>query len=589
MGKFDGMDPKLVRDLLTEVKRAAGEMRTIEGRVTQVMSAAGLATRATHRPGQVAEAVEDMSKDVTGRLALLEKREDAPKGADAGKEPVPGAGADGKPESKDDGKDGKVDGKPADDKPVVKTEPKDGGETLDDPKDKREDDRSRYDNPRAGDPQSDAKTDEPKPDKPDAKVDEPKPDKPDAKVDEPKPDKPDAKVDELKPDKPDAKVDELKPDKPDVKVDEPKPDKPDVKTGDDKPDVPDTKVGDDVTASDENKNDKKDDPVKGDEPKDEERDSRRDRGAEAPLDPTKPQVVEVDGVKVLQVPLDPPTAEELEELIRNIDDVRPQDTPATPADTTPGQLQPGGKVVDAGGLATSSGDVTGCEAKPPDPAAVQTLVENVRDVQPMEMPGVEVPKGEYGTGEWAPQNIKPDGPPGTVQPGTQTTAAYGEPTGQPAATQTTTAYGEPAGTQTTAAYGEPTGAQTAPAGQTPSGAQTAPAAQAPSAEPTGQPDQRAGDRTGIENSTPAAAGNAGLQQGADDGGDVVSRDAEPFDPAVLKTLIENARDVQPMEMPGVEVPEGAWGKGEWVPEDIGPDGPAGSVEPGSAEPGERSS
>ncbi|MEV4889320.1 hypothetical protein AB0K48_08025 [Nonomuraea sp. NPDC055795] len=632
MGKFDGMDPKLVRDLLAEVKQAAGELRTIEGRVAQVMSGAGLATRAMHRPGQVAEAIDTMSKDVNTRLATLEKREDAPRGADAGKDPVRVLGGN--------------------------DEPKDGAKTPtgpgDEPKEERGDDRSRYDNPRADDPKPDVKTeDKPDPkgdDKPEVKTD----DKPDVKTD----DKPDVKTD----DKPDVKTD----DKPDVKTD----DKPDVKTedkpdpkGDDKPD----RKSDDVAASDENKNDKKDDPVKGDEPKDDERDSRRDRGAEPPLDPTKPQVVEVDGVKVLQVPLDPPTAEELEELIRNIDDIQPQDTPTLAGDTTPGQIQPGGKTVDAGGLGTwanDGSDVVSADARPIDPAALRALIENVRDVQPMDMPGVEVPKGEWGNGQWAPQDIKPDGPPGSLDPGNPTTTPNpdGNPTttsgnpatppetsgnpatptqpegnqptpAQPVGNQPTTsdAYGNPAtpsqpvGNQpqdTSGNPSQPVGNQ--PVGNSPSdasgnppsdtsggqgdcaktgGNDTAPGDKpdpgtpetsgdrgqtAPAGDRTGEGN---GDRTGTEYSTPAgdrtgegnggqAAGSAGPQQWAGDGSDVVSVDAEPLDPAALKTLMDNVRDVQPMEMPGVEVPKGEWGTGEWVPEDIRPDGPPGAVEPG---------
>ncbi|MFI9553290.1 hypothetical protein [Nonomuraea endophytica] len=617
MGKFDGMDPKLVRDLLAEVKQAAGELRTIEGRVAQVMSGAGLATRAMHRPGQVAEAIDTMSKDVNARLAVLEKREDAPRGADAGKDPVRvlGGNDEGKTEPKDD--------------PKPTTGPED------EPKEERGDDRSRYDNPRADDPKPDVKTDD-KPDvKPDDKPDVKTGDKPDVKPD----DKPDVKTD----DKPDVKTD----DKPDVKTE----DKPDPK-GDDKPDP----KGDDVTASDENKNDKKDDPVKGDEPKDDERDSRRDRGAEPPLDPTKPQVVEVDGVKVLQVPLDPPTAEELEALIRNIDDIQPQDTPTLAGDTTPGQIQPGGKTVDAGGLSTwanDGSDVVSADAKPIDPAALKALVENIRDVQPMDMPGVEVPKGEMGNGQWAPQDIKPDGPPGSLDPGNPTTTqdtsgnpatpsqpvgnlpvssdAYGNPAtpsqpvgnppsdtsgnpAQPVGNQPSDASGDqgncaktdgndtapgnradPANPATSngrgdTATGTPSGdrGQTVPAGDrtgaensTPTGERTGTENSTPTGERTGTENSTpTGDRTGTEYSTPAAGGSAGPQQWADDGSDVVSVDADPLDPAALKTLMDNVRDVQPMEMPSVEVPKGEWGKGEWVPEDIRPDGPPGAVEPG---------
>ncbi|WP_049559021.1 hypothetical protein, partial [Nonomuraea sp. SBT364] len=79
MGKFDGMDPKLVRDLLAETERATAELRRVEARVTQIMSTAGLSTQTTHRPVQVADAADRMVKDVKARLVVLEKRIDAPK------------------------------------------------------------------------------------------------------------------------------------------------------------------------------------------------------------------------------------------------------------------------------------------------------------------------------------------------------------------------------------------------------------------------------------------------------------------------------------------------------------------------------
>ncbi|NUP00677.1 MAG: hypothetical protein HOW59_22405 [Nonomuraea sp.] len=55
---------------------------------------------------------------------------------------------------------------------------------------------------------------------------------------------------------------------------------------------------------------------------------------------------------------------------------------------------------------------------PIDPDALKTLIENVRDIQPLDMPSVEVPPGEYGQGEWAARDIRPDGPPGEIDPGT---------------------------------------------------------------------------------------------------------------------------------------------------------------------------
>ncbi|MEV6032380.1 hypothetical protein AB0L65_14585, partial [Nonomuraea sp. NPDC052116] len=79
MGKFDGMDPKLVRDLLTEVKHAATQMRTVEDQVRAAMHRAGLSAQTTHRPAQVADAVDGMVKDVNVRLGVLEKRVEPPR------------------------------------------------------------------------------------------------------------------------------------------------------------------------------------------------------------------------------------------------------------------------------------------------------------------------------------------------------------------------------------------------------------------------------------------------------------------------------------------------------------------------------
>ncbi|GLW24687.1 hypothetical protein Mame01_47290, partial [Microbispora amethystogenes] len=75
MAKLDGMDPKLVRELLSQVQHAANQMGTIEARVTQLTRNAGVSVHVTHRPSQVADACTTMVKDVTGRLELLEKKE----------------------------------------------------------------------------------------------------------------------------------------------------------------------------------------------------------------------------------------------------------------------------------------------------------------------------------------------------------------------------------------------------------------------------------------------------------------------------------------------------------------------------------
>ncbi|TDD44522.1 hypothetical protein E1286_26975 [Nonomuraea terrae] len=76
------------------------------------------------------------------------------------------------------------------------------------------------------------------------------------------------------------------------------------------------------------------------------------------------------------------------------------------------------------------------EAGPPDMDAIRSLIENHREVQPMEMPSVQVPPGEYGTGPWAPEDVGPDGPAGSVDPGTPGTdaGALGTGTGTPGGT-----------------------------------------------------------------------------------------------------------------------------------------------------------
>ncbi|WP_061296838.1 hypothetical protein [Herbidospora cretacea] len=78
MPKIDGMDPKLVRDLLAELRGAAKQMEAIEARVTTTVRNAGVPAAVTYRPSAVADAIAEMDKDVTARLALLEKRERDP-------------------------------------------------------------------------------------------------------------------------------------------------------------------------------------------------------------------------------------------------------------------------------------------------------------------------------------------------------------------------------------------------------------------------------------------------------------------------------------------------------------------------------
>ncbi|GIH74761.1 hypothetical protein Plo01_11900 [Planobispora longispora] len=431
MGKFDGMDPELVRELLAEVKQAAEQMRTVEGRVTRLMSGAGLSSQSAHRPVQVAEACDTMVKDVSGRVTLLEKKHDQ-------------KGTSGEPRVTDQSADDSPKPEPKDSTPDPKPEPKD---STPDPK------------PEPKEPPPDPTHDEP-----------PAPQPRDSGDSTPGPGKDSGAA-------------------------------PDGSRGDGVVDTPGKDHSDDVDQS-------------GD---------------------PKPQVVVVDGVKVLQIPLDPPTAEEVETLLRNIQDVPPMDMPSVEgasdsADTRPGQVEPGeplpgvkpdGPVLDTaepaegqtiqppgtGGEATrgevtegsgSGGDrggstapwaddgseVVSVAARPPDPEALKVLVDNVREIEPLDMPDAQATAGDPGTGD---------------------------------------------------------------SGGSGSG----------------------GDRGGS------------TAPWADDGSEVVSVAARPPDPEALRVLVDNVREIEPLDMPDVRVPDGeTWGEGPWAPMDIRPDGPAGDVEPG---------
>ncbi|MFI7451775.1 hypothetical protein ACIBQX_30060, partial [Nonomuraea sp. NPDC049714] len=103
------------------------------------------------------------------------------------------------------------------------------------------------------------------------------------------------------------------------------------------------------------------------------------------------------------------------------------------------------------------------------------------------------------------------------------------------------------------------------------------------------------DGTGV-NAVPGAP--AGVSAWVSDGGDVVSVNVDPPAADSIRLLVGDTRGVQPVEMPGpemsaveapgakvpgVEVLPGEWRDGVWVPEDIEPDGPRGSVDPGTPE------
>ncbi|SEG58318.1 hypothetical protein SAMN05444920_103299 [Nonomuraea solani] len=693
MGKYDGMDPKLVRDLLAEVKHAARQLRTVEDRVRLAMSRAGLSSQATHRPVQVAEAADTMVKDVNVRLETLEKRADPPRAGDEPKDvredqdrydnpradgESPGKTGDDPPPKTGDESPPKTGVEPPskgdESPPETGAEPPSKGDEQpgagDEPKDVRED-RDRYDNPRAdGESPGDTRDDPP----PKTGVEPP------SKGEEP----PKADVE------PPSKGDEQ------------------PGTGDEPSKDPDGKVCDDPGDD------------TGEQPKDDDSGSRRDRGAEADGGATdtpakdaitKPQVVVVDGVKVLQVPLDPPTAAQLEDMLENPDAVKPAEMPRLPADAT-----------DAITWADDGSDVVSATANPPNLDALQTIVENHRDIAPQDLPDLEVPSGTasdggstaevsdtptatdgtcdsakdtppdgryptpdlptndtptqdsdpgqgagQGSGTGGGQGIgegrdtgagqgvcddrgagadqgagggqgagdgrgsggrEPGGQGGGGQDtGDQGSGGQGKPVtipptepsvetpngatddtpGTAAATPGTAAAapgtaaatpGTAAATPGTAAAAESGyGAESAYGPETCDGGAVADKPEA-GAGAEGEPVTRGGANVAYDVTTGdgvrvqvAFGGETGGEAGpgvgvwAVDGSEVVSVDVTAPGLDALQTVIEHHRDIQPADMPSVQIPPGEYDEGAWPPGDVRPDGPPGSVGPGSVGPG----
>ncbi|MFD8556103.1 hypothetical protein ACFV1N_02295 [Streptosporangium canum] len=525
MGKFDGMDPKLVRDLLSEVNQASKQMRAVEGQVTRLMSGAGLSSQSTHRPSQIADACEVMVRDVSARVALLEKkikqgsappaepRAGEPKTADSGQdartdgksEPKPDSGADGKSDPKPD-RPKVEDLKPAvpkgDEAPPSRDQSSDSG-SKDDPKpdSKRDTDSgskgetgSKGDetSPRKGGPTSEAPRDDPDSHKVNiydprtANVDGTAPDaKPDtgSKADETSP-RDGGRVSEAPGDEPDSRV---------VNVDDTgskgdvgsKGDETSPRDGGSVSEVPGDEPDSRVVNVDDTGS-KEDTGSKGDER------SPRDGGGVSGVDipdtagkdhpddidqrgDMRPRVVAVDGVQVLQVPLDSPTAAEVAELLKNIEDIPPLEMPGV----------------------DGASDTTGARPDRVDPTAAP-------------------PWTDFDTS--VPDTVEPDPEQRIQPPGT----------------------GGESGTQS--------------AGNAPGSAETPPAE--------------------------TAVGESAAWWAAD-GTDVVSVRVDPPSTDAIRTLADNVRDIEPLDMPGVQVPDGeTWGEGAWTPMDVGPDGSAGDVDPG---------
>jgi hypothetical protein len=277
VGKFDGMDPESVRGLLAELKRAAKELRAAEERVNRVMGAAGLATRTTHRPTQVVESIDSMIRDVTARLALLEKREEERKGGGTGKAPTPAAEAVRPEESRS-------------------REPR----STDPPETPPKPDEPRQDAPRDSKDSGDGK---------DPEADTPRtPKEPeDSKTDAPR---------------------------------EPKNPEADAPRGPKHPEA-DAPRGPKEPEGAKAETPVREDPRRDEPPRESSRPAETSGSEKNGDDPGRPQVVEVGGVKVLQVPLDPATADEIADLLDEAEDVRPQDLPELLAEATrPTQVEP---------------------------------------------------------------------------------------------------------------------------------------------------------------------------------------------------------------------------------------------------------
>ncbi|MEV0594241.1 hypothetical protein [Nonomuraea cavernae] len=613
-----------------------------------------------------------MVKDVNDRLGLLEKKADRPRGDSA-----PTVGADGKPaDEPKEQRDGRSHddnprtdpAKPAEDTPKTRDDAKTGDQA------KRSDDV-----PKSGD---DAKSDKPSEDAKTGDQAKRSDDVPksgdDAKSDKPSEDAKTGDQAKRSDDVPktgdDAKSRDGKPSEDGSKACD------DAKTGDQTKPSEDARTGDQTKPSDDVPK-TGDDAAVGDEPKDDDRDSRRDRGAESDgqrvdtpakdhpddSDPHKPQVIEVDGVKVLQVPIDPPTAEQLRELLENIDNVQPIDMPSPGGDGQSPDASNGTGTSDVSKWANDGSDVVSAEAGPLDMDGLRTVVDHARDIQPLDLPGVEVPSGEYGKGEWAAREIRPDGPAGTIAPATPADASPAPPvtdTSGGATAVTDTSGGATPVTDTSGgSTAIPNPGDSAPATDTSGGDNCSPADPTPGrdspadAKPdrdAGVPPDRGSDADGdgvpdrgadaradrevgvqpdrgsdadgdgvpergsdgeggtgqgepvvIDPTPPAGTGDAPVAGGeaagqsdgdgrgagvesdatrwANDGSDVVSAEAAPLDLDGLRTLMTHARDVEPLDMPGVEVPAGEYGRGEWAPRHVEPDGPPGAVDPGPRE------
>lgn len=308
MATLDGMDPQLVRQLLAEVRGAAELMRTTESKITGLMSRAGVPAQVTHRPSQVADSCDAMARDVSARLALLEKEEKQ-------KTPAPETPKADTPKS---------------DQPES-SRPEDAPTSEGDPKGEEKAPKG------TGEPDGPKGKDEPKGE------DEPEKSAPREKPDAPQ-EKPDAKREG-----PSGK------DAPEQPTDPPKADKEDAPRSD-REDAP-KREEEDAPRADKDADSRSEceerDRGRVDTP---EKDHPDDTGTS---DVGRPRIIDVDGVKVVQVPLDPPTAEELRDLLESLERAQPMDMPTVTVperDATPAPDGSNGRFDGASPTPSAPGD-----------------------------------------------------------------------------------------------------------------------------------------------------------------------------------------------------------------------------------------
>ncbi len=529
MAKLDGMDPKLVREMLAQVQHAAKQMDAIEARVTQLTRTAGLAVQVTHRPSQIADACSTMVKDVTARVALLEKKHDsgigkAPSGKDSSGKDLSGKGLSGTGLS---GKDSAADGDT--------TRPADTASKDAHPKD---DEKPSAD--KSGD--NKPKSDEAKP------HDKGNDDK--GQVDR-------SLGDGTSEDNPkgDAKADDAKPQ-----------DSGDSRSSGEKPDG---------GGGDGNPQDKSDGQPSGEKPEGAKGDEKQPAGkGDSPIYDTPKkdhpddidqtlgrQVIDVDGVKVVSTPMNQPSAEYRAWLNEHMDQIPPVDGPTVDAasgkitghhpDGAPGHIAPNDP---AAGAYDPPGDSV---LTPADNATYDPVAVDAPHPAAAEHPSAE--------SVLTPADNVTDDP--AARAGAHPVTA--DPSAESVLTPADNVTEDPA-------------AVDAPH---PSGSHSA--AASPATAP--RPDDVHSAGSDVTSASGGGGGSGDVVSGstadprslaAAQPGDVLSAPAGSFDERALGTLIDHHREIEPLDMPSVSVPSGEWGKGEWAPREIQPDGRPGNVDPG---------